>query len=900
MDLLRTLLSRCVSFFRRKQLDEDLDEELHAHIDISITENMTLGMSRQEARTKALREFGGLAQVKETYRVHRGLPLLDQIGRDLQYGLRQLHRSPGFAATAILTLALGLGANTAVFSLINALLLRPLPVPRADRLEIIESLRTDFDEPNDFFSAPMFRALEKRHQVFEDVAVFRGDTLQLHGASGRVEASGALVSGQFFPMLQTPPLLGRALSPLDDLRGNANSVVISESFWRSWFNGAPDVVGRKLTIANSPFTVVGVMPARFIGADPTLRPAIYIPLSAEPIVDAPIDMIAAGEHILWLNILARRNPDISEEQANAELRAISNPVLEESVTDASQLKSNREHHFQLLAEPGSLGHSYLREQFRKPLTVVFSLCGAMLLLACLNLASLLMARAAARERELATRLAIGATRTRLIQQLLIESLLLASLGTLSGLAVSPVISHLLATFLIGSSRETVVDTSLDVRVYLFAALITALTALLIGLLPALRATSVDLNHQIKNGSQTSAARDRRRLLPRLLLTSEVGLALMLVIGAGLLAASLTRLYRVGLGFDPKGVVQLNFDMSKQGLAGDPLLHWYQDLSESIAHQPGVKGVTFAMSTPLGGNMGFDTLRTALSNGDKTISMNTVSPDYFATMRVPIVSGRDFRWQDTKSEGSKIILNQTAARILFPNRNPIGQSVSDYDKTANKVFAVYEVIAVVGDTKERSIRQEAPPGAFTPMTQNEWDKAPYTALIRLDGPTTPFAAATRSLMARMAPDVPAPAMTTMSGALDDSIRSERMMAMLSVFFAACALLVTAIGLYGTLAYATARRTSEIGIRMALGAQRLQVVSLVFRENAWIALCGCAAGLIAASFASRILASFLYGTSTRDPWVLIGSVASLISIASAASLLPAMRAARIDPMEALRTE
>jgi ABC-type antimicrobial peptide transport system permease subunit len=278
----------------------------------------------------------------------------------------------------------------------------------------------------------------------------------------------------------------------------------------------------------------------------------------------------------------------------------------------------------------------------------------------------------------------------------------------------------------------------------------------------------------------------------------------------------------------------------------------------------------------------------------------VSPDYFATMRVPIVSGRDFRWQDTKSAGSKIILNQTAARILFPNRNPIGQSVSDYDKTANKVFAVYEVIAVVGDTKERSIRQEAPPGAFTPMTQNEWDKAPYTALIRLDGPTTPFAAATRSLMARMAPDVPAPAMTTMSGALDDSIRSERMMAMLSVFFAACALLVTAIGLYGTLAYATARRTSEIGIRMALGAQRLQVVSLVFRENAWIALCGCAAGLIAASFASRILASFLYGTSTRDPWVLIGSVASLISIASAASLLPAMRAARIDPMEALRTE
>jgi len=278
----------------------------------------------------------------------------------------------------------------------------------------------------------------------------------------------------------------------------------------------------------------------------------------------------------------------------------------------------------------------------------------------------------------------------------------------------------------------------------------------------------------------------------------------------------------------------------------------------------------------------------------------VAPEYFATMRIPLFSGRDFRWQDTKATGKKIILNQTAARILFPGRNPIGQSVLNYDRSQPAVFTAYEVIAVVGDTKDHSIRDGSPPGAFTPIAQDEGVKTPYMALVRLDGPLAPFAASARSLTLRMAPAIPSPIMSTMTSRVDDSLRSERIMAMLAVFFAACALTVTAIGLYGTLAYATARRTSEIGIRMALGAQRFQVVALVFRENAWIGLCGSFAGLAAALLASRALSSFLYGTSVRDPWVLLASVAALVSIAGAASLLPAIRASRIEPMKALRAE
>ena len=312
MDLLRTLLSRCVSFLRRKELDADLDEELRAHIDLSITENMTLGMSPNEARTRALRDFGGLAQIKETYRVRRGLPLLDQIARDLHFALRQLRRSPGFTLTAMLTLALGLGANTAVFSLINALLLRPLPVPHAQQLAFVVSQELNYPEPNDVFSGPMFRAIEKRHDAFHDVAAYWSTQLQIHGSAGNLQVPGAMVSGEFFRALETPPLLGRYLSPQDDRTGSPTGLpaVLSYGFWRSWFNSAPDVIGSKLGIANIPFTVVGVMPSQFIGAQLDRRPNFYIPLATEPIVDAPDNMLDS-ESASWLRILARRKPGVT-------------------------------------------------------------------------------------------------------------------------------------------------------------------------------------------------------------------------------------------------------------------------------------------------------------------------------------------------------------------------------------------------------------------------------------------------------------------------------------------------------------------------------------------------------------------------------------------------------------
>jgi predicted permease len=525
------------------------------------------------------------------------------------------------------------------------------------------------------------------------------------------------------------------------------------------------------------------------------------------------------------------------------------------------------------------------------------MCGGILLLACLNLASLLMARGTARQRELATRLAMGATRRRLLQQLLVESLAIALMGTAGGLAISPLVGKSLAAVLLGGQREDAIDTSLDIRVFFFATLAAIVVTLLIGLLPALQATGRNLSECMKNGQHATLKHEHRKLFPRVLLSVEVALALMLVVGAGLLASSLVRLYHSGEGFDPQGVQNISISMDKQPLRGDALMRFYQDVSTGLSRQPGVTSVSFASIVPLTHTTWDETFSTSATK-DQDIYQNSVGPGYFETMRIPLFAGRDFRWNDTAAAGRKIILNQTAATLMFPDGNVLGRRIVKHE--GNELIP-YEVVGVVGNAKYEDLRSAAPPTAYAAMTQDNDEHSPsYHAVVRVEGPPSPLASAARVLLMRLAPEAPSPVMTSMSQVVVDSLGAERIMALLSVFFAVCALVVTAIGLYGTLAYATARRTSEIGIRMALGAQRKKVVGMVFLDNAGVAIAGTATGLMAALLASRMLQSFLYGTSTRDPWVFAGSIAALAIIASAASLLPALRAARIDPLAAIRSE
>jgi predicted permease len=889
-------VKRLGSLFRRRRMEREMAEELEFHQAMLASKYLRGGMPEAAAERAAKRTFGDARRWQERLREVWQFRWLENFLRDVRFSARLLRKSPGFTAVALLTLALGVGANTAVFSMINGLLLRPLPVPDAQQMVVL-NVEEDGPQPGYTYCTPFFRGLEKRQDLFTNVFAFNPDTLQVRGRSGNENVRGVLVSGQYFAAMQVPPLKGRYLTPKDDTPGGSPeglAVVISEGFWRRWFDGARDVVGRELVIANTPFTVVGVMPKRFTGANPTERPEIYAPLSADPIVDAPRDHLNAGTHAWWISVMARLKPGTTLEQANAALETVSVPILRESSEDARYIQNEEKHHFHFAAEPGSNGFAFVRFLFRKPLLTMFAMCGGILLLACLNLASLLLARGAARERELATRLALGATRARLVRQLLIESLLIAVTGTALGLALAPLVSHGLAAMLAGNSEGMVLDYPLDLRVFGFAALIAVTAAVLIGLLPALRATSGDLNEQIKEGQHATKARERGKVLPRVLMASQVALALVLVAGAGLLATSLVRLYRSGVGFDPRGVVNISFGMDKQQLDGDQLMELYRQIGDGLKTQPGVKDVSFQFIVPLshrGWNDNF-----AAPGGEKhLIWLNSVGPEYFRTMRVPVLAGREFGWNDTKASGMKIVLNQAAAKQFFPDGNALGrQVVNSFDKTS------YEVVAVVGDAKYRDVRSRAPAAAYMPIQQDPQKKPSLNAVVRVEGPWAPLAAASRALAARLAPTIPAPVVRPMEDYVDTSVSSERMMAVLGVFFAACALLVTAIGLYGTLAYATGRRTSEIGIRMALGAQRLRVMMMVFRENAVVAAIGCGAGLVAAVMLSKVLASFLYETSPRDPMVYAAAIAALGAVACAASLLPAVRAARIDPMSAIRCE
>jgi predicted permease len=895
---LHEFVLRLKALLLKRRMDRDMADELAFHQSMLRDKLLRQGVAPVEVDMETRRRFGKASGWHERLRELWQFRRFENLVRDITFSARVLRNSPGFTLVAILTLALGVGANTTVFSMINGLLLRPLPVPASHELVVL-GIRDDSPKINYSFSEPLFRGLERRPKGLTQVFAFNHSKMQVKGNNGAENVQGQIVSGGFFPALETPPLLGRALTSADDVKGGNPAgfgVVISEGFWQRWFNRAANVIGQKLVIDNTPFTVVGVMPKRFIGADPLDHPDLFVSMAAEPAMHGARNLTAAGFHAWWLTVMARMNTQATLEQVDADVSANTSAVVHEVIPDANWIAKREKQHFRFTAEAGSTGFTYIRLFFSKPLMAVFAMCGGILLLACLNLASLLMARGTARQKELATRLAMGATRQRLVQQLLVESFLIAVTGTAAGLAISPVVSQSISALLLGGQAETNLDTSLDLRVFAFAALAAIGAALLIGLIPALRATSGNLNDQMKHGQHTTLAFERQAILPRVMMAVEVALALMLVVGAGLLASSVLRLYNSGAGFDPRGLQNIAFSMDQQPLQGDALMQFYRQVGEGLSRQPGVRGVSFAWIIPFS-HMVWDEDLSAGDGKVHDIYHNSVAPDYFRTMRIPLFSGRDFSWNDTASSGQKMIVNQAAAKLLFPDREPIGQFITKKEKEKT---VLYEVVGVVGDAKYEDLRSAAPPTAYVPITQNDQETRSYSAVVRTDGPASPLVGAAHALAEQIEPGIPMPEMTSMMMLVRDSMSAERMMALLSVFFAVCALFVTAVGLYGTLAYATERRTSEIGIRMALGARRTQVAGMVFRQNAAVALAGTAGGLIAALLGSRALASFLYGTSTRDPWVFAGSIVALALIASAASLLPAVRAAGIEPMQAIRCE
>ncbi|MFZ0594864.1 MAG: ABC transporter permease [Bryobacteraceae bacterium] len=893
---LREQMLRLAALFRRERIEHEIAEELEFHLAMKQRKHAEdRGMNAAEAANAAKRDLGSMEKWKEVCRDVGRMRAIEDFARDLALAARMLRKSPAFTAVALITLTLAIGANTAIFSLINALLLRPLPLPQADRLAILRI------QPDDFgyaFNYTLFKYLEKHSSgAFSHVFAFTGETLQIHGSNGTERVSGQLVSGQYFSALRVNAQLGRYIGPDDDRPGlpGGQVAVISDRFWRNWFGADPHVLGRGIVLSNAVFTVVGVMPKDFRGADAQATPDVFLPFEAEPLVDAPINNIAAGNREWWFQVGARLDDGVTLEQANAFLRAAAHAMFEATFPNPTfTFDGHNRSQLYLTAEPGATGYSYLRMRFRKPLSVLMALVVLVLLIACLNLATLLMARAASREREIATRFALGASRARLLRQLLTESMLLAAAGTALGLALSPILANLLNTFLSDPRDPTGTQLNIapDVRVFTFTAAVAAIATILTGMAPALRSTGRDLQQRMRQIGTALRGSNNRRFWPRALLACEVALALVLVTGAGLLGYSLFRLHEIPTGFEPRGLAALYLDMEKQPRDGEALVNAYREIANGLATLPGVTAVSFVNMLPLSGWWIWGDTHVP-GQPNHQVYRNQVGPDYFRAMRTPLLAGREFQWTDTDARGRIVILNEAAARVLFPKQNPIGQHVEFDDKTE-------EVVGVVADSKYTTLRDIAPPTAYTPITQGVKNKPSHAIVMRIEGPPAPAIFAARDIVKRVVPEIPPPVAITMEQTIAESLASERMMATLALFFAAAALLITGIGLYGTLAYATERRTAEIGIRFALGAQQADVMSMVCRENLSIALGGCFAGIAASIAASRVIASFLYSTTPRNPVILGVAALLLVSIAAAASLIPAIRASRIDPMAAIRYE
>lgn len=891
---LRERLCRLRSLFGgRTQLDLDFEDELAFHAAMREKKKVSAGSNPTTAKVEAQRELGGIEKWKEALRDVRRPRALENLFSDVSLAVRLLGKSPAFTVVALATLTLAIGANTAVFTLLDTLLLRPLPVPESDRLTL---WRIQPGEYGYSFSYPIFHELEEPSSVFSIVFAFAEHTFQMRGPEGTSTVQGAMISGQYFAALRVEPQKGRWITAMDNHPNGGQPgpvAVISDRFWKTHFNDDPHVVGKKVTLDHVVFTVAGVMPAEFAGAEVGRRPDVFVPLALEPLMNAPYSNLAAGWKSWWLRVGARLRPGVSLSQANAFLRVKSKTAFAAVIPDVDWSFNNvKRPNLYIAAEAGATGFCNARIYFRKPLIVIMILVVMVLCVACLNLASLLMARSAARERELATRFALGAGRRRLLQQLLTETLLLAAAGTAAGFAASLVCSRLLVSFLERRGDSLQFDVSPDIRVFAFATVVAVLSTVLIGIIPALRATSASLQTRIKEGSSSLRGAERRHLWPRLLMGSEIALALMLVTGAALLGYSLVLLHDSSLGFDPQNLTMLPLDMRKQQRDGAALLQFYQHYADELSKVKGLKDTSYADLTPLSDSV-ISMEVNAPGKSTSQVFANRIGANYFKTMGTPLLAGRDASWKDTNKAGRKAIVNEKAARLLFPHQNALGKHFYSDKKR-------YEVIGMVADAKYMNAREAAPPTVYFPVTQDLFPRESLIVILRTTGKPGSAIASATAILRRLAAEIPVPPALSMEQQIAESIATERLMAMLASFFAACALLITGIGLYGTLAYSTARRTGEIGIRMALGAQRGNIVRLILGGNAIIVIGGCVCGLFLSLACARFVASFLFGIHANSPAVLFGALCVLLLVGLLASLLPALRASRVDPMMAIRHE
>jgi predicted permease len=912
MEWFNVLWARLRALFRRESVLRDIEEELRAHVEMETETNIKRGLPPDEARAAALKSFGNPVRKTERGYDIRGGGWLETLWQDLRYGARMLLKGKGFTAVAVLSLALGIGANTAIFSLLDAVLLRSLPVREPEKLVFFgkgEGATAINEFPNrnwGCFSYHFYREARRLSEVFSDVAAAQLRPWSVHGAvntngtnSEQAPIEVQLVSGSYFSTLGVKASLGRVITDDDDRVYGAHPVaVVSHDWWELRLGGDPAAVGKTVMIDKIAYTIIGVAPAEFSGLRVLQKQDMWIPLAME--AQMPTAYWNGREDKTFQSnyLIARLKNGVSAERAGAAVNLLFKQFLQEwagAQPSAERLKDIQRANIELT--PAAKGLPGLRLWFSVSLRILMAVVGVTLLIACANVANLLLARATARQKEFAVRLAVGASRMRLIRQLLTESLLLAGLGAIAGIVLAWRLSRLLLLMASPGPEALPLYLTPDARVLGFTLVVSLLSALIFGMAPALRAARIEPNSSLKGGKGDAQGASQSRF-GKAIVVAQVALSLLLLVGAGLFVRTLINLQSLPSGYNQENVLLVSLDISAAGYQGVQRGALLREVEEKVKAVPGVKATSFSLVVF---NQGFwpATIFTRDYNApgreNRVIRNNVVGQDYFTTMGIPLLEGRAFGPQDTNQVRPVAVISETMARRFFPNGSPLGKRFG-MDRPENS--EQFEIIGVVKDSKYQYLAEPPEPNAYYSHSQIPF--ALNNFVIRYSGSPGAVIPQVRRAILEVNRNLPIDEVVSLSEHIGRSLAQQKLVARLATFFGLLALLLACVGLYGVLSYAVARRTNEIGIRIALGARRGNVIWLVLREALALVGAGVVIGLLVSVAATRMVSTLLFGLRANDPLTIAAATLLLLAVAALSAYLPARRASRVDPMAALREE
>ncbi|MGC1297002.1 MAG: ABC transporter permease [Alloacidobacterium sp.] len=897
---------------RHEQLNGEIEDELAFHIEAYANDLMRSGLPREEAFRRARIELGGVAVQKENIREAWGTRAWDELRSDLRYASRMLVKSPGFTAIAIGSLALGIGANTTIFTITKQILLDKLAIHKPDELRLFAWTSAKktvahhtwgyWDQTPDgktictSFSYPVYQQLRQQNHVLQDIFAFKNFPRLTATIDGKAEAVTAqLVSGNFYQALGVKPILGRGIQDADDTApGSGPVAVISDALWSRRFGRSPDVIGKSIQLNLTPITIIGVNPPGFTGASSVQSsPDVFLPFSMAQIA-APKwanKPLVSDANFWWVLIMGRVKPGVPDETARTALDVTLNAAVRSTMTVEKDRSLPS-----LTLQEGSRGENSAGRMFSKPVYVLMALAGFVLLLACANLANLLLARASSRQREMSVRLALGAGPSRILRQMFTESLLLSLSGGIAGLVLGYLGRNAIPRLLSSSWETTTTNSHFDWKIFCFTAAISIVTGMLFGLAPAWQATRTQVSSGLKENAQ-SATRRNRNVTGKAIVIVQVALSALLLVGAGLFARTLANLNNSHLGFRPDNLLLFEIQPPRTRYAAPKDIALYRQLEEHLTSVPGINSITLAdvalISNSVSNNDFAPDGLSQKSKEDSSAYTIAVGQSYFSTMGIPIRSGRGFNETDTETSRLVAVVNQQLVKEYFPNVNPIGRTFLTDKKHI-------EIIGVSGDTRYANLRDDPPATFYMPYRQQPEGEQEMTFAISSTRDKASILPALRDAVASVDKDLPLFDIRTQNEQIAETTKEERIFASLTSGFGVLALILASIGIYGIMAYTVARRTNEIGIRMALGAQSGRVLRMVLREASWLTVIGVIAGLAIAVAMGRLIASMLYGLKSYDPLTLSGAALFLGIIALAASWIPARRAASVDPIKALRHE